>query len=137
MDYHLDNENLNLNERNKKLFTDLTKDYQIPENLSENVDTFKMYSDFMKEKDGLIEVINKIVNFGLNLCDASLSSEIMKLNKIVINYKNRIIMILENYQEQPGLLDPILPLIVPLIMNSSITLIEFYLKNQHTPNEDL
>jgi hypothetical protein len=132
MDYKLDNENLGLLEKNKKLFADFSKDKADP-NFDEpqDKDTFKMYENFMKEKESIIEVVNELVNFACGLCGVVSSQPVTgKINKLeeMINFKNRIIMILENYQEQPGLLDPILGLIVPALMNNSIILIEYILK---------
>jgi len=133
MDFKLDNENLGLLEKNKKLFVDFSKDKTDPNfDDPQDKDTFKMYEDFMKEKDSIIEVINELVKFSCGLCRIDGSQQVTgKINKLeeMINFKNRIIMILENYQEQPGLLDPILGLIVPSLMNNSIDLIEYILKN--------
>lgn len=95
IDYHLENKNLNLNEKNKKLFSDLSlKQKENTDNEENNLDTFKMYSDFMQEKEGLIEITFEVINYcvGLtNQIDFS-TKNINSLNSL-LNYKNRMIMI--------------------------------------------
>jgi tubulin-specific chaperone D len=148
MDYLLENQNLGLLEKNKKIFTDLSKDNNESGNPLEsesNKDTFKMYTDFMTEKQGLLEIIDEMVKFSTNQlsvyqskADNKISTpenltvlKSIKNQSDFINFKNRVIMILENYQEQPGLLDPILGQIVPNLMNNSLYLIESLLKNRN------
>lgn len=95
MDYKLDNENLDLNEKNKKLFSEIAKS-DVIDQTDENIDTFKMYNDFMEEKEGLIDVINEMVNFSLLLTGQMEFlhpfKNISSINDL-INFKNRIIMI--------------------------------------------
>lgn len=95
IDYHLENRNLNLNEKNKKLFSDLsTKTKDNANDEETNHDTFKMYSDFMQEKEGLIEITNEVIAFCVgqtNKIDFS-TKNINNINAM-LNYKNRIIMI--------------------------------------------
>jgi hypothetical protein len=99
IDYHLENKNLNLNEKNKKLFSDLSmkaKDQGGEE--ESNLDTFKMYSDFMQEKDGLVEITNEVINYcvgQINKIDFS-TKNINNLTSL-LNYKNRIIMIVNKF----------------------------------------
>lgn len=95
IDYHLENKNLNLNEKNKKLFSDLSlKHKENHDNEESNLDTFKMYNDFMQEKDGLIEITYEVINYCLGLTKQTDSStkNINSLNSL-LNYKNRMIMI--------------------------------------------
>jgi hypothetical protein len=130
MEWVLENEYLSMNEKNKKLFAGGEfADKVVDPNqdiINENVDTFKMYSDFMKEKQALIDVINEIHHFCSFICgreDGKILTKILKIHDL-INYRNRITMILDDYQEQPGLLDSLLPVIIPILMNSSFMLIE-------------
>ena len=99
IDYHLENKNLNLNEKNKKLFSDLSiKQKDNIENEETNLDTFKMYNDFMNEKEGLIEITNEVINYCVGVTkqiDFS-SKNINNLNSL-LNYKNRIIMIVTTH----------------------------------------
>lgn len=95
IDYHLENKNLNLNEKNKKLFSDLSlKTKENAQDEESNVDTFKMYTDFMQEKDGLIEITSEVINYcvGITKIINYSTKNICNLNHL-LNYKNRIIMI--------------------------------------------
>ena len=95
IDYHLENKNLNLNEKNKKLFSDLSLKVKVNTYEEEsNVDTFKMYSDFMQEKDGLIEIVNEVINYCTGVTN-KINYSTKNISNIanLINYKNRVIMI--------------------------------------------
>ena len=100
MDFKLDNLNLGLNEKNKKLFYDMVEANQINPNTDEenkNIDTFKMYNDFLLEKQAIIEIISEICDYSLHLCGKKIdnSKTLKNINKIsdLINFKNRVIMI--------------------------------------------
>jgi hypothetical protein len=92
MDYKLDNINLNLNEKNKKLFTEFNKTDKSEQ--EDGVDTFKMYTEFLQEKDGLIEIINELVQHSLNYIreNKQVNPKIKNLDQ-ALNYKNKVIMI--------------------------------------------
>ena len=96
MDYQLENQNLSLNEKNKKLFSDF---FQVKkqEDAEGNTDTFKVYNEFMQEKEGLIEIINQLIDFGLFKCGKINENKNLLIKDIeqAINYKNRIIMIVK------------------------------------------
>ena len=96
MDYLLENKNLDLHEKTKKMFTDLSKQTQAntDEDTEKNVDTFKLYEDFMKEKEGILEISNELCEYTLGL-DKSPQFTTKNLQSIedLINFKNRIIMI--------------------------------------------
>ncbi len=96
MDYLLENKNLNLNEKNKKDFSDLSKALQsnVEEDYETNVDTFKLYEEFMKEKDAILEISNELCDFTLGLeSSENFSTKNIKSMENLINFKNRIIMI--------------------------------------------
>ncbi len=102
MDFKLDNTNLGLNEKNKKLLQDLmmTQDKKLTQTQEEencNVDTFKMYNDFLTEKQAIIEIINEICEFSVISCGKAINNEIKikNIKKIsgLIDFKNRVIMI--------------------------------------------
>jgi hypothetical protein len=102
MDFKLDNTNLGLNEKNKKLLQGMMviKDQKSSKTQDEdncNIDTFKMYCDFLTEKQAIIEIINEICEFS-NICCGKLhlnEIKIININKItdLVNFKNRVIMI--------------------------------------------
>ena len=98
IDYHLENKNLNLIEKNKKLFSDLS--LKSKENLIDeesNLDTFKMYNDFMQEKDGLIEITNEVVSYCVVMTQQmDFSTKNIKNMTNLLNYKNRVIMIVNH-----------------------------------------
>jgi hypothetical protein len=90
MDYQLENQNLSLNERNKKFFSDFSCDKQeITE--TEVDDTFKKYSGFMLEKEGLIQILNDLIEFAKAKCVSKTTG--LKNILDAIDYKNRVIMI--------------------------------------------
>jgi hypothetical protein len=98
MDYQLENQNLSLNEKNKKLFSDIAQVTCKLEDVEGAIDTFKVYSDFMQEKEGLIQITDQLIEFGLIKCGAnnleiSLNKNLIKDITEAINYKNRVIMI--------------------------------------------
>jgi len=101
MDFKLDNTNLGLNEKNKKMLQDMINQEKkkIPNQEDENlnIDTFKMYNDFLTEKQAIIEIINEICDYSFFCCgkDKFDFSKIKNIKKIsdLINFKNRVIMI--------------------------------------------
>lgn len=106
MDFKLDNTNLGLNEKNKKLLQDMVgKDQKTSHNQEEenmNIDTFKMYSDFLTEKQAIIEIINEICEYSVVCCGKLQMTEIKikNINKIsdLIDFKNRVIMIVNIFK---------------------------------------
>lgn len=111
MDFKLDNMNLGLNEKNKKLFHDMIN--QDKPNINDqtsktgdeealNSDTFKKYNDFITEKQAIIEIINEICEFSLLTCEKADKDKI-KIKNIfnisdLINFKNRVIMIVNKHK---------------------------------------
>ncbi|MCQ2815843.1 MAG: tubulin-specific chaperone D [archaeon] len=132
MDYYLENTSMGMQEKNKALFASMIEDSAeiMQQKEEETIDTFKMYSSFIKEKDGILKIINEMCEFSLN--PSTEKNEKIKSLESLIEFKNRIIMIFQTYQEQAGLIDPILPIIIPLISNTSLKLIEDLL----IPKED-
>ena len=133
MDYYLENEHMGMLERNKEFFTQLgLADKKETEKNEESVEiganSYKMYENFIKEKDGIIKVIKEMCVYVLN--SEKNENTIITSEKIFIESRNRTIMILYSYLEQPGLLDPILPEIIPLMTNTMLTLINQYLKSK-------
>ena len=86
-----------------------------------------MYENFIKEKDGILKIIKEMCAYVIN--PQNTENTIITSNKIFIESRNRTIMILYSYLEQPGLLDPILPDIIPLMTNKMLELINKYLKS--------
>ena len=132
-DYYLENEHMGMLEKNKEFFTQLglvdKKDNEKNEESIElGVNSYKMYENFLKEKDGIIKVIKEMCTYVLN--SEKNENTIITSNKIFIESRNRTIMILYSYLEQPGLLDPILPEIIPLMTNTMLELINKYLKSK-------
>ena len=133
MDYYLENEHMGMLEKNKEFFTQLgLSEKKEPEKNEESVElganSYKMYENFIKEKDGIIKVIKEMCVYVLNT--EKNENTIITSEKIFIESRNRTIMILYSYLEQPGLLDPILPEIIPLMTNTMLTLINQYLKSK-------
>ena len=133
MDYYLENEHMGMLEKNKEFFAQLglsSKPDQ--ENDKESVElganSYKMYENFIKEKDGILKIIKEMCAYVLN--SQNKENPIITSNKIFIESRNRTIMILYSYLEQPGLLDPILPDIIPLMTNTMLELINKYLKSK-------
>ena len=136
MDYYLENEHMGMLEKNKEFFTKIGLDIQTdntkkkPEECQESVEigenSYKMYESFIKEKDGILKVISEMNAFVLN--PEKNDNTIITNEKMLIEARNRLIMILYSYLEQPGLLDPILPTIIPSMTNTMLTLITQYLK---------
>ena len=133
MDYYLENEHMGMLEKNKEFFAHLglsSKPEQ--ENDKESVElganSYKMYENFIKEKDGILKIIKEMCAYVLN--SENKENTIITSNKIFIESRNRTIMILYSYLEQPGLLDPILPDIIPLMTNTMLELINKYLKSK-------
>jgi hypothetical protein len=92
MDYQLENKNLSLNEKNKQFFSDI--EIKCPENPEQIEDTFKMYSQFMQEKDGLLKIINELIDYGKSkFQNPTVTSQPIKDILSAIDYKNRVIMI--------------------------------------------
>ena len=133
---------MGMSEKNKQFFNDLITDNnssnkQENEQKSEeyllDIDTFKMHTSFLKEKEGIILIISEICNYSINLQPGN--------NKTILDYKslydnkNRTIMLLSSYQEMPGLLDPILPNIIPKLSDSSLKLIEKSLSHPEQKDE--
>ena len=131
MDYFLENTHMGMLEKNKEYFSKLggeKNENTENEETEMNIDTYKMFASFMKEKEGIIKIINEICQFVLNP-EKNENQTIKSLDKLKED-KNRTIMLLSTYQEQPGLLDPILPNIIPQLTNTSLTLIDNYLKSE-------
>ena len=131
MDYYLENAHMGMLEKNKEYFVGLggeknTNENDKNEHLEMNADTYKMFDSFMKEKEGILKIINEICQFVLNP-EKNENITIKTFDKLKED-KNRTIMLLSTYQEQPGLLDPILPTIIPQLTNTSLTLINKHLK---------
>ena len=133
---------MGMSEKNKQFFNDLITDNnssnkQENEQKSEeyllDIDIFKMHTSFLKEKEGIILIISEICNYSINLQPGN--------NKTILDYKslydnkNRTIMLLSSYQEMPGLLDPILPNIIPKLSDSSLKLIEKSLSHPEQKDE--
>ena len=137
MDYYLENENMGMSLKNRELFANIgssVKDSNFPlPKIEPNFDsdtqinTFQMYDSFLKEKDGLLHIINEICEYVTNPSTTVNTSITSKQH--LIEFKNRTIMIFSSYQEQPGLLDPILPTIIPLLTNTSLKLIDISLSS--------
>jgi len=140
MDYYLENEHMGMLEKNKEFFTQLgLADKKETEKNEESVElganSYKMYENFIKEKDGIIKIIKEMCAYVLNP-DKNENTVIIS-EKIFIESRNRTIMILYSYLEQPGLLDPILPEIIPLMTNTMLTLINSYLKSKANEQKKL
>ena len=97
--------------------------------------SYKMYENFIKEKDGIIKIIKEMCAYVLN--PEKNENTVIVSEKIFIESRNRTIMILYTYLEQPGLLDPILPEIIPLMTNTMLTLINSYLKTKANEQKKL
>ena len=132
MDYYLENEHMGMLEKNKEFFAQLGLSDKQPENDKESVElganSYKMYENFIKEKDGILKIIKEMCAYVLN--PKNTENTIITSNKIFIESRNRTIMILYSYLEQPGLLDPILPDVIPLMTNTMLELINTYLKSK-------
>jgi hypothetical protein len=120
-------------EKNKEFFTQLgLADKKETEKNEESVElganSYKMYENFIKEKDGIIKIIKEMCAYVLN--PEKNENTVIVSEKIFIESRNRTIMILYTYLEQPGLFDPILPEIIPLMTNTMLTLINSYLKSK-------
>ena len=133
MDYYLENEHMGMLEKNKEFFTQIgLTDKKDKEKNEESVElganSYKMYESFLKEKDGIIKIIKEMCAYVLN--PEKKENTIIISDKIFIESRNRTIMLLYSYLEQPGLLDPILPEIIPLMTNTMLDLINQYLKSK-------
>ena len=133
MDYYLENEHMGMLEKNKEFFAQLgLSEKPNQENDKESVElganSYKMYENFIKEKDGILKIIKEMCAYVIN--PQNTENTIITSNKIFIESRNRTIMILYSYLEQPGLLDPILPDIIPLMTNKMLELINKYLKSK-------
>ena len=91
MDFKEENINLGLLEKNKQRFIDMAE---------ENADTqkegndFVRYTEFMQEKVILLKLLREIESYSLaTATQETFQSEHFKCLKDVIEYKNRIIMI--------------------------------------------
>jgi hypothetical protein len=72
----------------------ISKENQMVEETEDNVDTFKLYEEFIKEKDGIIRISEEICNFTIEYKNnPNFSTASIKSMDDMINYKNRIIMI--------------------------------------------
>ena len=65
MDYYLENAHMGMLEKNKEYFVGLageknTNETDKNEHLEMNADTYKMFDSFMKEKEGILKIINEI-----------------------------------------------------------------------------
>ena len=121
-------------EKNKEFFAQLgLSEKKVEENDKESVElganSYKMYENFIKEKDGILKIIKEMCAYVLN--PNNIENTVITSNKIFIESRNRTIMILYSYLEQPGLLDPILPDIIPLMTNTMLELINTYLKSKN------
>ena len=133
MDYYLENEHMGMLEKNKEFFTQIgLSDKKEQENVKESIElglnSYKMHENFIKEKDGILKIIKEMCAFVMN--PKNTDNKVITSDKIFIESRNRTIMILYSYLEQPGLLDPILPDIIPLMTNTMIELINSYLKSK-------
>ena len=133
MDYYLENEHMGMLEKNKEFFAQLglsskPEQEKDKESVELGANSYKMYENFIKEKDGILKIIKEMCAYVLN--SENKENTIITSNKIFIESRNRTIMILYSYLEQPGLLDPILPDIIPLMTNTMLELINKYLKSK-------
>ena len=133
MDYYLENEHMGMLEKNKEFFTQIgLSDKKEQENVKESIElgsnSYKMHENFIKEKDGILKIIKEMCAFVIN--SKNTDNKVITSDKIFIESRNRTIMILYSYLEQPGLLDPILPDIIPLMTNTMMKLINSYLKSK-------
>ena len=133
MDYYLENEHMGMLEKNKEFFTQIglsekNEKEKNEESVELGANSYKMYESFLKEKDGIIKIIKEMCSYVLN--QEKSDNKIITSNKMFIESRNRTIMILYSYLEQPGLLDPILPEIIPLMTNTMLTLINQYFKSK-------
>ena len=140
MDYYLENEHMGMLEKNKEFFTQIgLMDKKEIEKNEESVElganSYKMYENFLKEKDGILKIIKEMCAYVIN--PENKDNLIIKSNKIFIESRNRTIMILYSYLEQPGLLDPILPDIIPLMTNTMLELINMYLKSKVNEQKEI
>ena len=64
MDYYLENEHMGMLEKNKEFFAQLGLSDKQPENDKESVElganSYKMYENFIKEKDGILKIIKEM-----------------------------------------------------------------------------
>ena len=95
MDYYLENESMGMLEKNKALFASIGSPFQNPmvdpsEEHEHQIDTFKMYSSFLKEKDGLLKIIDEICKYSVDP-NTKETKTITSLQSL-IEYKNRTIM---------------------------------------------
>ena len=131
MDYYLENEHMGMLEKNREFFKQLASGVEKNEGKNDeeeihDIDTFKVYESFLKEKDGIIKVIEEMCAYSLNQNNEK--NTVVKDENSLRETRNRLIMILSAYCEQPGLLDPVLPHIIPLMTNTSLILISDYFK---------
>ena len=127
-------------EKNKEFFAQLgLSEKKVEENDKESVElganSYKMYENFIKEKDGILKIIKEMCAYVLNTNNPE--NTVIISNKIFIESRNRTIMILYSYLEQPGLLDPILPDIIPLMTNTMLELINTYLKSKSKEQKEI
>ena len=127
-------------EKNKEFFAQLgLSEKKVEENDKESVElganSYKMYENFIKEKDGILKIIKEMCAYVLN--PNNIENTVITSNKIFIESRNRTIMILYSYLEQPGLLDPILPDIIPLMTNTMLELINTYLKPKSKEQKEI
>ena len=127
-------------EKNKEFFAQLgLSEKKVEENDKESVElganSYKMYENFIKEKDGILKIIKEMCAYVLN--PNNTENTVITSNKIFIESRNRTIMILYSYLEQPGLLDPILPDIIPLMTNTMLELINTYLKQKSKEQKEI
>ena len=127
-------------EKNKEFFAQLgLSEKKVEENDKESVElganSYKMYENFIKEKDGILKIIKEMCAYVLN--PNNIENTVITSNKIFIESRNRTIMILYSYLEQPGLLDPILPDIIPLMTNTMLELINTYLKSKNEEQKEI
>jgi hypothetical protein len=99
MDFKQENINLGMNEKNKKLFQDmkLSDNNQNQKGNGDDykeVNSFKLYNEFIKEKSGIIKIVKQLCEFSLFICGKSTyyTKNIKDFNEFM-NFKNRIIMI--------------------------------------------
>ena len=133
MDYYLENEHMGMQEKNKEFFTQIgltekNEKEKNEESVELGANSYKMYESFLKEKDGIIKIIKEMCSYVLN--PEKNDNTIITSNKMLIESRNRTIMILYSYLEQPGLLDPILPEIIPLMTNTMLNFINQYFKSK-------
>ena len=70
MDYYLENEHMGMLEKNKEFFAQLglsdKKEEENKESVELGANSYKMYENFIKEKDGILKIIKEMCGYVLN-----------------------------------------------------------------------